>query len=313
VGVSLKNTRLIGFFEIVGASLIWGSNGVIINIVPFPSYVIAFFRVLIAAIAIAIGILIAGKWSFLRASYPLKKLFIIGLILCLGWGLLFEAMKRLPIAEAVLLNYTAPIFVALLSPGLLKEKTSKRTAIALGLSFTGIMLILLSPAKLQFNSGHLWGIIIGISAGLSYALFILYSKKTVAYINQYTLALYANLFASLILAPGLTTITHTNFPQTQTWLLLLTLGVVNTAFALTLYYSGLRKVRAQEAAVLTYLEPVSAAFYGYLFLGQLLTTLAIIGGTLVIGGGYLATLQQDVENNLTRSPTVKPTKPRLNT
>ncbi|MEM2964391.1 MAG: DMT family transporter [Candidatus Bathyarchaeia archaeon] len=298
----MKNTRLIGFFAIVGAALIWGSNGVIINVVPFPSYVIAFFRVFIAALAIALGILIAGKWRLLRPSYPLKGLFILGLILCLGWGLLFEAMKRLPIAEAVLLNYTAPIFVALLSPGLLKEKTSKRTAVALGLSFTGIILILLSPVKLQLNSSHLLGIVIGISAGLSYALFIVYSKKTVAHINHYTLALYANIFASLILAPGLITFTYASFPQTQMWLLLLTLGVVNTAFALTLYYSGLRKVRAQEAAVLTYLEPVSAAFYGYLFLGQLLTTLAIIGGALVIIGGYLATLQQDVENNTNEKP-----------
>ncbi|MBO3755157.1 MAG: EamA family transporter, partial [Candidatus Brockarchaeota archaeon] len=272
--MALGKTRSIGFLEIAGASMIWGSNGVIVNFVPLPSYIIAFFRVFIATIAITLGIVIAGKRSFLKTSYPLKKLLTLGLILCLGWGLLFEAMKRLPIAEAVLLNYTAPIFVALLSPGLLKEETSKRTAVALGLSFTGIILILLSPVKLQLNSNHLWGIIIGISAGLSYALFIIYSKKTVAYINHYTLALYANLFASLILAPGLITFAYTIFPQTQMWLLLLTLGVVNTAFALTLYYSGLRKVRAQEAAVLTYLEPVSAAFYGCLFLGQLLTALA---------------------------------------
>lgn len=290
----MRKTRSIGFLEIAGASLIWGSNGVIINFVPFPSYVIAFFRVFIAAIAIALGVAIAGKWSFFKTACPLKKLLILGFLLCLGWGLLFEAMKRLPIAEAVLLNYTAPIFVALLSPRVLREKTSKRTAIALILSFIGIILILFSPAKLQFNGGQLSGIAIGISAGLSYALFIMLSKRTVAYINQYTLALYANFFASLILAPGLITLTLTNFPQPHIWILLLTLGVVNTAFALSLYYSGLRKVRAQEAAVLTYLEPVSAAFYGLLFLGQFLTVEAIVGGALVIIGGYLTTLHQNL-------------------
>ena len=283
--MNLKNPRTVGILEIVIASIIWGSNGVIINLVPLSSYVIAFFRVFIATITISLGILVTKKRYLFRAYYPYSRFFILGMLLCLGWGLLFEAMKRLPIAEAVLLNYTAPLFIAVLAITFLKEKLSKRTITSLTLSFVGITLIFFSHGTSLLKEGDILGALIGLSAGLSYAVFVILSKQAVAHTNTYSLVFYSHLFASLILAPGLVTISPP--PLNTNWPLLLILGTVNTAFAVSLYFSGLNKIQAQEAAVLTYLEPVSAAFYGFFLLGQLLTPAVVIGGTLVLLGGYL--------------------------
>ena len=283
--MNLENPRVVGILKIAVASIIWGSNGVIINLVPLSSYVIAFFRVFVATITISVGILVTRKKNLFRVHYPLSRLFILGLLLCLGWGLLFEAMKRLPIAEAVLLNYTAPLFIAVLAVTFLKEKLSKRTIISLALSFIGIALIFVSHGNSHLVERGIPGALIGLSAGLSYAVFVILSKQAVAQTNNYSLVLYSHLFASLILAPGLVTINPP--PLNTTWPLLLILGTINTAFAVSLYFSGLNKIQAQEAAVLTYLEPVSAAFYGFFLLGQLLTPAAVIGGTLVLLGGYL--------------------------
>jgi drug/metabolite transporter (DMT)-like permease len=92
----------------------WGSNGVLVNLIPLPFYIIAFFRVALGTIVISVGILLSRRTRLFKADYPIRKLFVLGVLLCLGWVLLFEAMKLLPIAEAVLLNYTA-ILVAILA------------------------------------------------------------------------------------------------------------------------------------------------------------------------------------------------------
>jgi len=275
--------RITGCLEVAVAAVIWGSNGVYVNLIPLSSYALAFFRVLFAAVALSVGIVLFGRRELFKSEYPLRGLFFLGVLLCLGWGLLFEAMKLLPIAEAVLLNYTAPIFVALLAAVFLRESVTGRTIASLILSFLGIVLIVFSNRG--FQGVNVAGYLIGLSAGLSYAIFIIVSKSALTRVVNYTLVLYSNFFASLILAPSLFTI---HLPLSwNVWLMLAILGVINTALAVPLFYKGLKKIRAQEAAILGYLEPVSAAFLGFLFLGQTLTPPAMLGGILVIVAGYI--------------------------
>ncbi len=283
--MNLAKMRTTGYLEVIIAACIWGSNGVIVNVIPMSSYVIAFFRVFFATLGVLFGILLYRRTELLKVTYSLKKLISLGILLCLGWGFLFEAMKLLPIAEAVLLNYMAPIFVTILALIFFKEKIVKRTVTSLVLSMIGIILIVFS--KNGFEWGNLSGIIIGLSAGLAYAIFLVLSKDALRSLPNYTLVLYSAFFASVILAPSLITVRLTlpwNF-----WLMLIILGVVNTAFAVSLFFRGLKKIKAQEAAILCYLEPVSAAFFGFFFLGQTLTPIAVIGGGLVILGGYIIT------------------------
>jgi len=289
--MTLGKIRTIGCLEVAIAACIWGSNGVIVNLIPLSSYVIAFFRVFFGTIGVSIGILIYKRMELIKVEYSLKKLISLGILLCLGWGLLFEAMKHLPIAEAVLLNYMAPIFVTILALIFFKEKIGKRIVISLVLSMIGIILIVFS--KNGFEGVNIFGTIIGLSAGLAYAIFILLSKDALRSLSNYTLVLYSNFFATIILAPSL--ITERLSLTWNNWLMLLILGVVNTAFAVSLFFRGLKKIKAQEAAILCYLEPVSAAFFGFLFLGQILTPIVAIGGVLVILGGYIIISQQEKE------------------
>jgi drug/metabolite transporter (DMT)-like permease len=68
---------------------------------------------------------------------------------------------------------------------------------------------------------------------------------------------------------------------------LATLGVVHTAFAGLLFLSGLRRVRTDHAAILTYAEPASAVVFAAIFLAQPLTAPTLIGGAMVVAGGAL--------------------------
>lgn len=276
--------RTEGCLVVVFASVIWGSNGVIVNYVSMPSYTIVFFRVSLATLALWLGVLFTQRWKDVKVRGALRSLVILGLLLSLGWVFLFEAMKLIPIGNAVFLNYTGPVFVALLAPIFLREEVGRVTLYALVLSVTGILLI--SSAD-NFGVGGLdpLGATSGLLAAFTYALFIIFAKKTLAGLSGYSVALYSYLFSSVFLVPSLIGVDLTI--DLNSWLLLLFLGVFNTAFAVTLYLKGLRLIKAQEAAVLTYFEPTSAVGFGYLVLNQQPTLAMIAGGLLILVAGYV--------------------------
>jgi drug/metabolite transporter (DMT)-like permease len=231
-----------------------------------------------------LGVLFTQRWKDVKVRGALRSLVILGLLLSLGWVFLFEAMKLIPIGNAVFLNYTGPVFVALLAPIFLREEVGRVTLYALVLSVTGILLI--SSAD-NFGVGGLdpLGAISGLLAAFAYALFIIFAKKTLAGLSGYSVALYSYLFSSVFLVPSLIGVDLTI--DLNSWLLLLFLGVFNTAFAVTLYLKGLRLIKAQEAAVLTYIEPTSAVGFGYLVLNQQPTLAMIAGGLLILVAGYV--------------------------
>ncbi|MGD8544477.1 MAG: DMT family transporter [Candidatus Bathyarchaeota archaeon] len=276
--------RTKGCLVVVFASVIWGSNGVIVNYVSMPSYTIVFFRVSLATLALWLGVLFTQRWKDVKVRGALRSLVILGLLLSLGWVFLFEAMKLIPIGNAVFLNYTGPVFVALFAPIVLKERVRRVTLYALVLSVAGILLI---SSEQNFGVGGLnpLGVASGLLAALAYALFIILAKKTLAGLSGYSVALYSYLFSSVFLVPSLIGVDLTI--DLNSWLLLLFLGVFNTAFAVTLYLKGLRLIKAQEAAVLTYFEPTSAVGFGYLVLNQQPTLAMIAGGLLILVAGYV--------------------------
>jgi len=211
----------------------------------------------------------------------------LGCLLALGWALIFHAMKLIAIANAVLLNYTAPIFVALLAPLVLKEKLEKSTLLALAISVAGIGVISYQQ-NLQIsdpNGFNPLGVLLGLLAGLAYAGFIIVSKKALSSFSSQVVAFYSYSVASIFLLPF---VIGTDFsPDLAPWILLLVLGVFNTGFAVTLYLKGLGMVTAQKAVVFTYLEPASAVVFGFLFLAQQPTPLMLVGGFLIIIAGYI--------------------------
>jgi drug/metabolite transporter (DMT)-like permease len=281
-GLKVEEAR-IGYLEIAAAAIVWGSNGVIVNVLPLASYGVAFLRLTVGCAALLVGLAATRRLSLLKTS-SLGGLSILGLLLALGWVLLFESMKRLPISEAVLLNYNAPIFVALLSPVLLKERLERRTYAAIASASVGVALMALSRGGLG-ASRSIIGVVLGLSAGLAYALFVISSKHMLERVPSLTVSFYSYLLAALWIAP-LTIGLDFRIPG-KLWVLVLILGVVNTALAVSVYLHGLKLVKAQDAAVLAYLEPASAAAFGYVFLGETLKFTAIIGGALILLGGYL--------------------------
>jgi len=278
------NSKFLGYSYVAAAAIIWGSNGVIVNWVPYDAYTIAFFRVLFASLTLLPIVLLTRKSETMSAVRSWRVMLSLGLLLALGWTLLFHSMKLIAIANAVLLNYTAPIFVALLAPLFLKEKLEKSTLLALAISVAGIVVISYQQ-NLQISDLNLLGVILGLLAGLTYAGFIILSKRALSSFSSQVVAFYSYSVASIFLFPF---VIGTDLSlDLASWILLLVLGVFNTGFAVTLYLKGLGMVKAQKAVVFTYLEPASAVVFGFLFLAQQPTSLMLVGGFLILIAGYI--------------------------
>ncbi|RLE51248.1 MAG: hypothetical protein DRJ33_06280 [Candidatus Methanomethylicota archaeon] len=277
-------SEMLGYFYVAVAAVIWGSNGVIVNFVPLNAYAIAFFRVLFASITLLPLLLLTQRLEMREAAKAWRSMLALGGSLSLGWASLFQSMKLIAIANAVLLNYMAPVFVALLAPVFLNEKIEKVTVLALAMSMMGMITILFQHG-LQAESLNLYGVVFGLFAGLAYAAFIILSKRAVAKYSSLAVAFYAYLATVIFLSPSLIGVNLSL--DTTSWLLLFILGAFNTGFAVTLYLKGLNMIKAQKAVVFTYLEPVSAAIFGFLFLAQQPTIHMLVGGILILSAGYI--------------------------
>lgn len=283
--MSQRFNNIIGVISVSFAAVIWGSNGVIVNFIQADAFLIAFYRTLLATLILTPVASILKRGEFFKAAIEWKLLIFNGFMNALGWGFLFSSMKLIPIAVSVLLNYLAPIFVALLAPIFLKEKIKLRTIISITLSMVGVTIIF--HEQVYGGSMSILGVIYGLLSGLCYAVFILISKKIRKDYSSYILASYTYSFTLVFLAIIVSLTIHSIYIREEAIPLILLIGFINTAFAVTIYFHGLGLIEAQKAVILTYLEPLSAAFFGVLFLGQTPTIQLAIGGILIILSGFI--------------------------
>ncbi len=281
--------RLIGLARVATAGLIWGSIPLLLRAADGASVVKVFFRVLFAAMVIGGYLLSTGKWRELKTLPAAKWRQVIGqgLILTLNWFLFLTALDMTDVATAELLGYTGPVFVAAFAPFVTGERFDARILAPLALALGGIAVIL-TQHGLDFGTGQQrLGAILAFASALTYATLLLRSKKILRGISSGSLMLVEYTVACVVLAPFVAAAyARGDGPSTPgSYAALITLGVVHTAIAGFIFLGGLRRVRTDHAAILTYIEPVSAVFFAALFLGEALTVRTILGGALVVAGG----------------------------
>ena len=273
-----------GYGEIIAASILWGTVGILAKkISGMQAQNIIFYRIVFAVIILFIVLLISGNLNKIRLKENKKYLILFSLLQLITMVSYFISILNASVSTAVLLLYTAPVYVTLISPLLLKESLTKKGIIALILSVAGIILIV-DPAKLEFS--RLMGILAGIAAGLSYAGQIMTSKHICATYSGYSQAFWSFAIAALVLFPvGLapTDIVLGNI------IYLVLMAIFPTILSVSLYFNGLKTVKAQSASILGLLEPVSAVILAFLILGETISILVLTGGALILIGAALVT------------------------
>jgi len=230
-------------------------------------------------------------WLFLRHPSHLKIApkdlpYFAGLgILGIGSAQFFYlfAISKIDVAAAILLHYTGPVFVALYSVFVQKQKLKPLSLLAIAGTLIGCFLVV-GAYNLQVLSMNRAGIIGGILAAVAFAIYSLFSEHGMRRYTPWTVLFYGMLFAALmwnILHPPLSALLR-HYGVIQ-WGWILFVGIFGTIVPFGLYFEGIRRIKPTHASITATLEPISAAVIAALFLGETLAPLQICGGLIVIG------------------------------
>lgn len=270
----------------------WGFVSVIVAGVDLPGEALVFWRCVLAALTLPAILLVLGRLDALALRRRRPQVLGLGLLLALHWLLFFETIKRASVAVAILLVYTAPIFLAVIAPLLLPERRSRVALAALAVSAPGIALIALAGDGGSGASAV--AVATGLGAALTYALLIVGTKSVVRVVSPFTVTFWNYLVVSLLLVPVLAG-SERVLPTAAEWPAVLVLGAVLTAVLGVLYVRTLRNVTAQAAGLLSYVEPVSASLLAWAILGETVGWELAAGGLAVLVGGALVILYESAE------------------
>ena len=279
-----------GHIKIIAAILIWSSLGIFIRKIDLPNTCLIFYPALAAAVLQFLFLSTTGLLKRpVRPDHDRKSLLLLFLspfCFIANSYLFYYAMRSTTIANAVLTHYTAPVFVALLAPFLLKEKIYRTTWLAIILSSLGLWLIVEgngTGSGSSFGHAERLGIIAGTLSGLAYAFSIMIIREIARRFSSFFIILFQSIVVSLALLPFVLQVPVT--AQQVPYLILL--GVFHSTLAPLLYVQGFRSVRASEAAVLGYFEPVAAILLALVFLNEVPRVSALFGGAFILYSGYM--------------------------
>ena len=249
-----------------------------------PSSMIVLARAVVALVLSYVLVRRAGldPWGRHRGLLLLRGLFGFGALTCFYW-----ALTRLPLAEATVIQYTNPIFTALLAALVLREHMRGVEIFGVALSLVGVVLVA-KPGFLFLDEGvpPLDPVAVGIAllgAILSAAAYVAVRKAHGAEPALVVVFWFPLVATPLSIPPA---IMGWIWPTPREWLLLLGVGIT-TQIAQVFMTEGLHREPAGRATAMSYLQIVFAAIWGVVFLSEVPDLLTVAGG-LLIGVGVLA-------------------------
>ncbi len=272
--------------QVIVAMAIWGSIGLFVRDIPFSSAQIALVRGIIGCGFILIISLLRGQKINMKHIKANGWILIFsGIALGSNWIFLFQAYKYTSISNATICYYFAPVIVMILSPIILKEALSVLKIVCILVALIGVTCIVgVSKGESTYD---FIGILFGLGAAALYATVVFLNKKlkniTGIESSIFQLGISAvALFPFVMISDGIGSKNAT----ASTILLLLIVGVVHTGVVYLMYFSALQKLSAQNAATLSYIDPMVAILLSSLFLKESMSMLQIMGGALILGATF---------------------------
>ena len=276
------NTR--ARLSLITSMAIFGTLAPFVRNIPVSSGELALYRAVLAVALIGLFLLLTHQRLPVRAlGRELVLLLFSGMAMGINWILLFEAYKYTTVAISTLSYYFAPVIVTLVCPILFKEKLTGKQILCFVMSTIGLALVI-GITDLGSGGNDAIGVLFGLGAAVFYAAVILLNKfiRGVAGIHRTFLQFLA---AIVILAPyvALSGGVTLGSMDGSGWICLLIVGLVHTGITYCLYFSSLKELPGQTAAILSYIDPLVAVIIGVLVLGEPLSWQQLIGGGLILG------------------------------
>lgn len=268
---------------LIASMTIFGTLGIFVRNIPVSSGELALYRAVLAALLIAVFLLLTKqRIPFANIKKEVPLLLASGVAMGINWILLFEAYKYTTVSVATLSYYFAPVIVTVVCPVLFKEKLTGKQIICFIMSTLGLVLI---TGIGDIGSGNDFvGILFGLGAAVFYATVILLNKfiKNVKGIHRTFLQF---LSAIVILVPYVIMTSGVTLGNLNGigWVNLLIVGLIHTGVTYCMYFSSLKELPGQKAAILSYIDPLVAVMISVTILGESMTLWQMIGGILILG------------------------------
>ena len=256
-----------GFLAVLVAALLWSTGGLFIKLVTLDAMQISFFRCIWAAVVFAVifrkQVFYANLFTFINAVFYAAVL------------ILFVISNKLTTAaNAIFLQYTAPIYVLIFEPILNKTKYDKINIITIIICFLGMLLFFMG----KISPGDMTGNIAALLSGVAFAAFMLGMRKNKKE-YQFSSIFYGNILVFLFCIPymfDMKSLSLNNF------LMVSYLGIFQIGVAYIIFSYGLKRILAIEASLLSMIEPVLNPVWVFLGYGESPSFMAIIGGLIII-------------------------------
>jgi drug/metabolite transporter (DMT)-like permease len=289
---------------VLAAATLWAFNGVVSKVIiesgHVPAQRLTEVRTTGAFVLLFVVLALWRPESLRVRREELPALLTFGVLgLAFVQWFYFEAISRLDIGVALLIQYVAPVLVALWARFVYHEPVRRRIWASLALSITGIALLVQLWQGLTLDG---LGVAAALGSAVTFAVYVLSAERAVTRRDPVSLVCYGFLLASLFwaVAQPLWTFPAERVDESVSllgrledlsapvWLLMAWMVVLGTMVPFALLAASLRHIPASRAAITAMFEPVAATVFAYLWLGESLTALQFAGALVILAAIVLA-------------------------
>ncbi|MCL4529171.1 MAG: DMT family transporter [Chloroflexi bacterium] len=274
----------IGLLSGLAAASIWGGMYVVSKVVleVIPPFTLLTMRLVLGILALAVVIALRPKAQLTRTQ--VWQIFLVGVVgYGISLGFQFVGTKLSTASNGSLVTSATPAFILIFALFLLGEKTAPRRIIALTVSMLGVLAVI-DPRSAELSPALFWGNMSLIAAALTWALYSVLVRKvsqSTDVITSTAIMLAGGLPAGILF--GALELKTQGMGIVTPGILggILFLGIISTAIAMFLWNYAFAELPAAAASLTFFAQPVVGTLLGWLFLGESITPLFILGGVLI--------------------------------
>ncbi len=270
---SLSERRKSILFIILAATL-WSTGGFMIKAISWQPLAILSGRSIFSSIVLFLYVRrIKIKWTRWKVLASVSHILTASLFII--------ATKLTTAANAIFLQYTAPVYIVILAAWFLHERPTRMDWVSMVVIFSGMLLFFGDKLSLNGFLGNLLAVLSGITLAL-----LTVSMRAQKDGSPVESILIANIFTAIV---GFPLVMKESWTVTN-WLIILYLGVFQIGFAFLFFSVAIKHVPALEATLISTLEPVLNPVWVFFFIGEKPGLFALVGGIIVLGGVALNAL-----------------------
>ncbi len=302
-GVRTARGPAIGYLMVMGAATLFAVNGTVSKVVlesGVTSLRLTQVRCAGALVGLGLLVLLTRPGSLRTTRRELAFLAAFGVCgVALVQLFYFAAIARLEIGVSLLIQYTAPLLVALWARFVFKEHVRNRVWAALALALVGLSVMVDVWGGVPLNTA---GVVLSFISAVTFAAYLLLAEHAVGRRDPVSLLVYGFFFATLFwavaqpwwtfpadeLAESVSLLGNLAESELPAWALVLVIVVLGTIVPFILMVGSLQHLPATTVGMVAMLEPVLGAIVAYLWLDETLAAQQLLGGAIVLAAIFLA-------------------------